>query len=96
MVDRETRAWDARDASALASLFHPAMVWPWPRGPSAHDPADWVMVLGKFDRARWTASWQSLFDSATLVRNDRRIAKIIVSTEGDGALAVVDIDRCGR
>jgi ketosteroid isomerase-like protein len=92
MVDRETRAWDARDAAALASLFHPDMVWPWPLHARAHDPADWEMVLGRFDRARWMASWQSLFDSATLVRNERRIAKIIVSNEGDGALAVVDID----
>ncbi len=92
MVDRETRAWDDRDAAALASLFHPDMVWPWPRHPRGHDPADWVMILGRFDRVRWSAAWQSLFDSATLVRNDRRIAKIIVSNEGDGALAVVDID----
>ena len=92
LVDRETNAWNARDAAALASLFHPDMVWPWPRHPRAHDPADWVMFLGRFDRERWMRSWQSLFDSATLVRNDRRIAKVIVSRERDGALAVVDID----
>ena len=30
MVNRETRAWDARDAEALTALFHPDMVWPWP------------------------------------------------------------------
>ncbi|HVH47523.1 MAG TPA: DUF4440 domain-containing protein [Labilithrix sp.] len=92
MVDRETRAWDARDAAALVSLFHPDMVWPWPRHPRGHDPADWVMFLGRFDRERWTASWQSLFDSAILVHNIRRTAKIIVSEQRDGALAVVDID----
>jgi len=31
MIDRETNAWDAKDAGALASIFHPDMVWPWPR-----------------------------------------------------------------
>jgi ketosteroid isomerase-like protein len=92
MVDRETRAWDAQDPAALASLFHPDMVWPWPRHVRAHDPADWVMFLGRFDRTRWMASWQSLFDNAKLVRNDRKLVKVIVSQEGDGALAVVDID----
>ena len=50
------------------------------------------MFLGRFHRERWIAVWQALFDSATLLRNDRRIAKIILSKEGDGALAVVDID----
>ena len=30
MVDRETRAWDTKDAGALVDLFHPDMVWPWP------------------------------------------------------------------
>jgi ketosteroid isomerase-like protein len=92
MVDRETRAWNAKDAGALADLFHPDMVWPWPPHTKAHDPADWVMILGRFDRARWMASWQELFDSSTLARNDRRTVKVIVSKEGDGALAVVDID----
>jgi ketosteroid isomerase-like protein len=92
MVDRETRAWDARDAAALAALFHPDMVWPWPPHDRAHDPAEWEMVLGRFDFARWTRVWQRLFDNATLVRNVRTTVKIIVSNEGDGALAVVDID----
>lgn len=96
MVDRETRAWNERDPEALASLFHPDMVWPWPAHPRAHDPAEWVMVLGRFDRARWVASWQSLFDATELVANVRHVAKIILSKEGDGALAVVDIDTTWR
>lgn len=96
MVDRETKAWDARDAGALASLFHPDMVWPWPRHAHAHDPGDWVMGLGRFDRARWMGVWQSLFDNAILIRNERVIAKVVVSSEGDGALAVVDIDTLWR
>lgn len=96
MVDRETRAWNARDAAALADLFHPDMVWPWPPHADAHDPADWVMVLGRFDRKRWIDAWQSIFDSAALDQNDRTIVKILVSAEGDGALAVVDIDTIWR
>jgi ketosteroid isomerase-like protein len=92
MVDRETRAWDARDAEALTTLFHPDMVWPWPPDRHAHDPADWIFVLGKYDRERWRRSWQELFDNYRLARNRREIKKILVSDEGDGALAVVDID----
>jgi ketosteroid isomerase-like protein len=97
LVDRETRAWDEQDAEALADLFHPDMVWPWPTHPRAHDPADWVMFLGRFDRRRWIARWRSLFDDvARLERNQREIARIVVSAEGDGALAVVDIDTLWR
>ncbi len=92
MVDRETRAWNAKDAGALADLFHPDMVWPWPPSPSAHDPEDWVMVLGRFDRARWMAGWQAIFDTCTLAHNHRRTVKVTLSQELDGALAVVDID----
>jgi ketosteroid isomerase-like protein len=31
MVDRETRAWDTKDATLLMTIFHPDMVWPFPR-----------------------------------------------------------------
>lgn len=30
MVERETSAWNQKDAEALVDLFHPDMVWPWP------------------------------------------------------------------
>lgn len=40
IVDRETRAWDTRDAELLLSVFHPDMVWPWPRTSSSHDPVE--------------------------------------------------------
>jgi ketosteroid isomerase-like protein len=40
--------------------------------------------------------WQELFDAHELVRNEREIKKIEVSGEGDGALAVVDIDTLWR
>jgi ketosteroid isomerase-like protein len=96
LVERETRAWDALDAEALVDLFHPDMVWPWPPDAHAHDPVRWVFPWGRFDRERWRAGWQELFDTHVLVHNRRRIARIAVSDEGDGAFAVVDVDTLWR
>ena len=96
MVDRETAAWDTQNAGILVSLFHPDMVWPWPPDPGAHDPADWVFPLGKYDRDRWQAGWQKLFDTHELIHNRRRTTRIEVSEEGDGAFAVVDVDTLWR
>lgn len=96
MVHGETRAWDSQDAEALAGLFHPDMVWPWPPGPQSHDPATWVFVLGRFDRQRWIACWQELFHTHKLIHNKRVIRKIEISNEQDAALAVVDIDTLWR
>jgi len=96
IVDRETAAWDARDAEALVSLFHPDMVWPWPPHSRAHDPLGWVMPLGRFDRERWRRSWQQLFDTHDLVHNRRKTLRIVLSAEGDGAFAVVDVDTLWR
>jgi ketosteroid isomerase-like protein len=87
MVHRETRAWDTQDAEALVELFHPDMVWPWPAGPQDHDPASWIFLLGRFHRERWEACWQELFDTHTLIHNQRVIRKIEISKEGDAALA---------
>jgi len=95
-VHRETRAWDERDAGTLVDLFHPDMVWPWPPHPAAHDPMEWVFVLGRYDRARWKAAWEELFATHELVRNEREIRRIAVTGQGDGALAVVDIDTLWR
>jgi ketosteroid isomerase-like protein len=92
IVNRETLAWDTRDADLLISVFHPDMVWPWPRTTLSHDPMDWIMVLGRFNRDRWRKGWQDLFDTHELVHNKREIKKILVSEENDGAFAVVDID----
>jgi ketosteroid isomerase-like protein len=92
MVNRETRAWDAQDTDSLLSLFHPDMVWPWPRTPQSHNPADWELAMGKFDKDRWRKVWQDLFDQFQLVHNKREIVKIEVSAQKDGAFAVVDID----
>jgi ketosteroid isomerase-like protein len=96
MVDAETAAWNAQDAEALVSLFHPDMVWPWPPDPKAHDPATWVMPFGRFDRARWKAAWEELFRTHALVHNRRKTVRILVSEQGDGALAVVDVDTLWR
>ena len=96
MVHRETRAWDAQDADALVALFHPDMVWPWPPTPQSHDPIEWVMVLGRFDRERWKRLWQDLFSTHKLIHNRREIKRIEISKEADGAFAVVDIDTLWR
>jgi len=52
MVNAETAAWNVRDADALVSLFHPDTVWPWPPNADAHDPMEWVISYGRFDRER--------------------------------------------
>jgi ketosteroid isomerase-like protein len=96
MVHRETRAWDRQDAKALVDLMHPDMVWPWPPTERDHDPATWVFVLGRFDRERWTRSWQELFDTHRLIHNRREIRKIVITAEEDGGFAVVDIDTLWR
>jgi ketosteroid isomerase-like protein len=92
IVDRETKAWDTQDVNLLISVFHPDMVWPWPKTATSHDPADWELVMGKFSRERWSKGWQDLFGSHTLEHNIRKIKKIVISEEKDGAFAVVDID----
>jgi len=96
IVSRETKAWDTQDAGLLVSCFHPAMVWPWPPTAQSHDPMTWVMVWGRFDAERWSRGWQELFDTHSLVHNRREIKRIVVSAEGDGAFAVVDIDTLWR
>ncbi|PYO76929.1 MAG: hypothetical protein DMD67_07375 [Gemmatimonadetes bacterium] len=82
IVNRETRAWDTQDAGLLVSCFHPAMVWPWPPTAQSHDPMTWVMVWGRFNADRWARGCD--------------IKKIVVSREGDGAFAVVDVDTLWR
>jgi ketosteroid isomerase-like protein len=95
-VDRETRAWDTQDVDLLISVFHPDMVWPWPPTARDHDPMEWVMEWGRYDADRWRDGWQQLFDTHELVRNERATRRIVVSDQGDGAFAVVDIDTAWR
>lgn len=96
MVERETAAWNAKDADGLVALFHEDMVWPWPSAATGHDPAGWTTGMGRFDAARWRASWQALFDEHDLVANDRTIVRVEVTPEGDGGFAVVDVDTVWR
>lgn len=96
LVDKETSAWDRADPETLVSLFHPDMVWPWPNDAQAHDPSLWVFPQGRFNRARWKASWAELFSAYELVHNIRKTVRIAISEEGDGAFAVVDVDTLWR
>jgi hypothetical protein len=64
IVNRETRAWDTKGATSLMTIFHPDMVWPWPKTPQSHDPMDWVLVLGRFNSERWKHGWQQLSDNS--------------------------------
>ncbi len=92
IVNRETRAWDTKDVGLLMTIFHPDMVWPWPRTPQSHDPMDWVLEWGRYNYDRWRNDWLKLFNTHQLARNIREIKKIEISKEKDGAFAVVDID----
>lgn len=92
IIDREARAWDTQDVTLLLTIFHPDMVWPWPRTYKSVDPVDWRLVMGRFDPDRWRAVYEDLFRRYELVRNRRSTIRIEVSAEGDGAIPVVDID----
>lgn len=92
LVDQETEAWNRQDAEALVSLFHPDMVWPWPPDANAHDPAQWIFPMGRYNRQRWKAVWEELFRTHELIHNHRQTVRIVVSQQADGAMAVVDID----
>ena len=92
IVNRETKAWDTQDVKLLLSIFHPDYVSIWPKDNKSHNPIDWVIELGKFDYKRWTKEYQDLFSNHRLKHNHRKVVKIKISKEGDGAFAVVDID----
>jgi ketosteroid isomerase-like protein len=96
IVNRETKAWDTQDVDLLITVFHPDMVWPWPRTAASHDPMDWVFLLGRFNRDRWKIVWQDLFATHTLIHNRRQIRKIEISEQCDAAFAVVDVDTLWR
>ena len=92
IVNRETQAWTDKDVEKLLSIFHPDMVWPWPSASESHDPIEWVFGMGRFDYQRWKKSYSDLFESHRLIHNVRETRKIVISDEGDGAFAVVDVD----
>jgi ketosteroid isomerase-like protein len=92
IVNRETRAWDTKNADLLMTIFHHDMVWPWPITPQDHDPMEWVLFLGRYNYNRWRDGWLEFFSTHQLTHNKREIKRIEISKEGDGAFAVVDID----
>lgn len=96
LIDKESQAWDNKDVKSLLSIFHPDMVWPWPLTAQDHDPLQWTLVQGRYNYERWKTNWQTLFDTHDLIHNVREIKKIVISAEGDGAFAVVDIDTLWR
>ncbi len=73
MINRETRAWNEKDAETLVSIFHPDMVWPWPKNEHAHNPVDWIFPFGRYNQKRWKDNWQNLFDTHELIHNNRKI-----------------------
>ena len=92
IVNRETKAWDIQDVDLLLSIFHPDMVWPWPKTSRSHNPEEWIFELGRFDYERWRKFYVESFHSHRLIHNKRKIRKIVITKEGDGAFAVVDKD----
>lgn len=92
IINRETKAWDMQNVDLLITVFHPDMVWPFPPHSDAHDPMQWIFVMGRFNKERWSKIWQDIFDTHQLAHNRREIKKIVLTEEQDGALAVVDID----
>ena len=92
IVNRETSAWNSQNVPLLLSIFHPDMVWVWPKNADSHNPVDWETPQGKYDMERWTKVYQNMFLAFTLEHNKRKIVSITVTNEQDGGFAVVDID----
>lgn len=92
ILERENKAWETKNLKLLLSIFHPDMVWVWPKDNTALNPIDWRIGMGKFNKERWGKIYSGLFQGLTLIHNNRKILKIEVSNEDDGALAVVDVD----
>ncbi len=96
LVDLETKGWDTKNPDLFLSIIHPDMAWPWPPTTDAHDPIDWVFLMGRFNWERWRMIWQELFNSHVLIHNRRKTVKIEISHEEDAAFAIVDIDTLWR
>lgn len=96
IINRETVAFDTKNVELLLSVFHPDMVWPWPPNIGAHDPIDWVLPWGRYNKQRWQGYLQKFFDKYELIHNDRNTQRIEISKEGDGAFAVVDVNTLWR
>lgn len=91
IVRREGTAWGTGDIDLLLTVFHDDMVWLWPQTGGSHDPLNWLIEVGGFDRERWREGWGEMFEGG-VTRNEREIRKVVVSPEGDAAVAIVDVD----
>jgi len=49
LVDLDTKGWDTKNPELFLSMIHPDMAWPWPPTADAHDPIDWIFVMGRFN-----------------------------------------------
>ncbi|RVC63788.1 hypothetical protein [Mesorhizobium sp.] len=79
LVDAETKGWDEKDIEPFLAMIHPDMAWPFAPNADAHDPIDWVFVLGasmKRDGGRATTNF---FAAHHLIHNHRKTAKIEVA-----------------
>ena len=95
LVDRETAA-NRQDAEALVALFHPEHGLALATGHPGPTIGLVDLPQGRYDRERWKAGWQELFQTHDLVHNLRKTVRIALSAEGDGAFAVVDVDTLWR
>ena len=78
------------------SIYHSSRtVSPWSPHSDAHEPVEGVFEFGRFDREHWRKNWHGLFDDYDLIHNNRKTIKIEVSSEGDGAFTVFDVDTLG-
>ncbi|RWD30855.1 MAG: hypothetical protein E5Y89_01145 [Mesorhizobium sp.] len=96
LVDAETKGWDEKDIEPFLAMIHPDMAWPFAPNADAHDPIDWVFVLGRFHEEGWRQGYNELFAAHDLIHNHRKTAKIEVAPTEDAAFAVVDIDTLWR
>lgn len=92
IINKETKAWNNKDVKLLLSIFHPDMVWVWPKKNTLHNPIEWELPLGRFNYKRWEQIYSDMFKKYKLIRNIRKIVDIKISKECDGAFAVVDVD----
>lgn len=96
IVNRETLAFDTKDVELFLSVIHPDMVWSWPPDARAHDPIDWVIPWGRYNKLRWDGYLHKFFDKYELIHNDRNVVRIKIAKEEDGAIVIVDVDSLWR
>jgi hypothetical protein len=92
IINRETEAWNSQNTGLLLTLFHPDMVWFWPKKKTDHDPALWDLFPGRFEYSRWLQFYDDFFSKFKLIHNHRKLIRADLSQERDAALAVLDID----